>query len=249
MRIGGLEIPMLDRVPRATWSIGRRTKTAYFTVHYNGPAVKGFGNPRIEQEQIRSDARWHMRPGALGSKRGGDGVQYHGGTLSDGSNWLFRDIFDLLWHCANKTGNERSISWHLPLGGDQKPTTKQIQGLYAAIEAFRRAFFISALNVKGHLEWSQTACPGNNIFPLIQAYRNANNAVPSIWYKTRVNANIRALPDTDSAILGIVPANTIFPVTHIIENGKPYQGNPTYVERANGGYHHMSTVVFHANEF
>jgi hypothetical protein len=247
MKIGNLDIPMLDGIPRATWNIGRRTVTRYFTVHYNGPAVPGAGNARIEKEQIRSDARYHMRPGALGAKSGGDGIQYHGGSLSDG-NWLFRDIFDLLWHSANYTGNTQSISWHLPIGDNQKPSPRQIVDLYKAIRAFQQAFFIPTINVKKHLEWSNTACPGVHLSAVVSEFREQVVTTPIVYYKTKVNARIRERADTASRILGVVPAGTVFAVTRIIEDGKPYDNSPTYVERFDGGYHHMSTVTFYSNQ-
>lgn len=244
--IGGLDIPLLGNIPRANWTIGRRAATRYFTVHYNGPSVPGFGYPKLEADQIRSDARWQMRAGALGAKSGGDGIQYHGGTFSDGSNWLFRDIFDLLWHCRNFEGNSFSISWHLPLGGAQQPTSAQIRSLYAVIDACRSAFGIPAVAVKGHKEWASTDCPGN-VMPYVFDYRNTHTLGTAIqWYKTIVNANCREAPDITAKIAlkgkAITKADTIFGVDAVVK-GTPYNNDPFWVHRADGvGFYHMSVV-------
>lgn len=255
MIIGGIDIPLLANVPRANWSIGVRTDTRYFTVHYNGPRVPGFGYVKAEQDQIRSDARWHMRPGALGSKNGGDGIQYHGGTFSDGSNALFRSIHDQLWHCGNYEGNLYSISWHIPLGDTQQPTAAQIRGMYQAIDAFRRMYTkIAVTGVKGHKEWKNTLCPGS-VFPYVIDYRNTHTfGKPVQYFKTKVNANCRIAPDVRSPIAlngtAITARGTEFAVDAIVNGypysptGKPQDLDPQYVHRADGiGFYHMSVVT------
>lgn len=245
--IGGLNIPILERVPRAQWTIGTRKATRYFTVHYNGPKVPGFGMPKLEADQIRSDARYHMRPGAFGVASGADGIQYHGGTLSDGTNWLFRSVTDLLWHSRNFEGNNFSISWHLPLGDTQQPTTAQIASLFNVIDAFRREYpLIAVTGVKGHKEWASTACPGN-VMPYVIDYRNVHTfGKPIQYFVTSVNANCRTAPDISAPIAldgkAVTPAGTTFGVDAIVI-GKPYNGDPHWVHRADSiGFYHMSVV-------
>jgi hypothetical protein len=245
--IGGLTIPMLPDVPRANWSIGTRKDTRYFTVHYNGPKVPGFGYPKLEADQMRSDARYHMRAGALGAKSGGDGIQYHGYTDSSGANYMLREVTALLWHCRNFEGNSFSISWHLPLGGDQSPTAAQAYSLEVVIDAFRREYpKIAVTGVKGHKEWALTSCPGN-VMPLVFDYRNSHTyGKPIQYYVTTVNANCRTAPDISAPIAlngtAITPANTTFGVDAVV-TGKPYQGDPFWVHRADGiGFYHMSVV-------
>lgn len=244
-RIGAIQVP---NMPRASWSIGTRKATRNFTVHYNGPEVKAVGNIRAELDQMRSDARYHMRKGAFGVANGADGLQYHGGTLSDGSNWRFRDLQDELWHCGNYEGNTFGISWHLPIGKGQSPTSKQLQSLYAVFAAVREIYNISVVNIVGHLEWKATDCPGL-IMPYIRQYRaQAIIPTPTIWYRTLYNANVREAPDTNAPIAlhgaAVTPAGTTFAIDKIIEDGVPYYGNPVYVHRADGlGFYHMSVVT------
>jgi hypothetical protein len=235
-------------LPRASWTIGTRALTTHLTVHYNGPAVPSFGNIRGELDQIRSDARWHMRPGAFGVPGGADGIQYHGGTLSDGSQWRFRDLQDMLWHCGNAYGNKASLAWHLPLGGKQVPTSKQLRALFYVFNAARIIYGIKHVNIVGHREWKSTECPGT-IFPSILDYRNkAMYNTPIVAYKTTYNANCREAPDVNSAIAlngqAVYPAGTIFAADEIKENGVPYNGNPVYVHRADGvGFFHITVVA------
>lgn len=244
--IGAIQVP---NMPRANWSIGTRALTTHLTVHYNGPAVPSYGNIRGELDQLRNDARWHMRPGAFGVPSGADGIQYHGGTLSDGSQWRFRDFQDHLWHCGNAYGNKASLAWHLAIGGKQYPTSKQLRGLYQVFRAARIAYGIKQVSIVGHREWKATECPGANIFPQILDYRNkAIYGVPMVAFKTIVNANCREAPDVNAPIaLGgaaVYPAGTIFLADEIKENGVPYNGNATYVKRAdNVGFFHISVVM------
>lgn len=247
--IGMLFALQVPNMPRASWTIGTRQLTTHLTVHYNGPAVPAFGNIRGELDQLRADARWHMRPGAFGVASGADGIQYHGDTLSDGSHWRNRDFQDLLWHCGNAYGNKASLAWHLPLGGKQIPTSKQLRGLFYVFQAARVAYGIKHVNLVGHREWKATECPGANIYPHILDYRNSEAyGKPIVAYKTIYNANCREAPDVSSPIaLGgqaVYPAGTVFGVDEIKENGVPYNGNPTYVHRADGiGFFHISVVT------
>lgn len=242
-----MQLPRYVDLPFATWRIGKRRTTRYVTIHWNGPRVPGFGYRALERAQIKSDARWHMRPGALGAKSGGDGIQYHGGTYSDGYSEQYRDWNDLLWHCANFEGNEQSISWHCPLGGDQEPTRAQLEELTRIIDGLRARFNVEVSHVRGHLEWSSTGCPGT-VMPFVRAYRDAHMARPIQWFKTIYNANVRTAPDVHSAIAlngaAVTPKGTKVAIGAIIENGVPYNGNATYGWRADGlGFYHISVIA------
>jgi len=189
-----------------------------------------------------------MRAGAFGVPSGADGIQYHGGTLSDGSSWRFRDFDDMLWHCGNSYGNRFSIAWHLPLGGTQAPTARQLRALYNVIGAFRVVYGIKTVNVVGHMEWKATECPGL-VMPSIRSYRSdATYGRAIVYYRTLYNANVREAPDVNSNIAlngqAIIPRGTTFAVDEIKENGVPHNGNPAYVHRADGlGFIHLSIVT------
>lgn len=236
--------PYLDyrsKMPRAKWSIGTRAATMYFTIHYNGPAVTAFGSRTREIAQLQFDATYHMRPGALGAASGGDGIQYHGATLSDGLNLQLRDWAAMLWHCGNYTGNRLSIAWHLPLGGYQNPTDAQLHQLFdIVIPAFQAAYEIKYVNVKGHKEWKATSCPGN-IFPRLLDWRHEHAQLPRLlYYTTLANVKVRESPEikadnSNVALNGtaIIPAGTTFAVDKLVQ-GKEYLGITTYAHRADG---------------
>jgi hypothetical protein len=161
------------KIKRAGWSIGTRRATRYFTLHFNGPPVKAFGNPVGEFAQLQFDATYHMRPGALGSKRGGDGIQYHGATLSNGRNVLLRDWNAMLWHCGVTEGNAYSIAWHVPIGGNQQPTQAQIKSVFeVVIPCVLGQYGIWYKGVRAHMEWKATNCPGVPLMRILSEYRN-----------------------------------------------------------------------------
>lgn len=233
--------PYLDYrsyMPRAKWSIGTRPATRYITLHYNGPRVNGFGNRSREIAQLQFDATYQMRPGALGAASGGDGIQYHGATLSDGLNLQLRDWEAMLWHSGNYVGNTQSIAWHVPLGGYQQPTQAQLKSLFdVVIPALMHAYAIPVANVKGHREWKATDCPGT-LFPYLLQWRADHAALR--WFVTLANVKVRESPEikadnSNVALHGtaIIPAGTTFAVDKLVE-GKPYLGVSTYVHRADG---------------
>lgn len=235
-------------IPRATWQIGKRPYTTHITVHYNGPKVPGAGVPKLERAQLIADARYHMRPGALGARSGGDGIQYHGATLSDGTNVVMRELDAMLWHCANYEGNRCSLSWHIPIGEGQYPTLEQLYSFRKALDILRAIYNIPVVNVKGHREWSSTRCPGN-MMPYVVGYRAGKEFVTGSveWYVTIANANVRTAPDVDSPIAldgtAVTPNGTVFAVDAIVE-GISYKGDPKYVHRADGlGFYHDSVVA------
>lgn len=236
------------KLKRASWSIGKRKKGdkwIYITVHYNGPPVKGAGNPSLELAQLQVDSRWHTRAGAFGSKRGGDGLMYHGYTDCNGDNYQTRDYNDLLWHSGNTIGNGHSLAWHVPIGGDQHPTAKQLTGLFAVLEALRSEYGISYANIKGHKEWSKTDCPGDPLHSALVRWRTDKlQARPPglLWYEAMVNMRVRTAPsvkigtkETPQAMHNGVPmlvtAGTVFGVDQIVK-GVNYEGFDQYVHRA-----------------
>lgn len=243
------QFPYLDyrsRMPRAKWSIGTRSATLFFTIHYNGPSVKAAGNPAGEIAQLQFDAAYHMRPGALGSPIGGDGIQYHGATLSNGINLQLRDWLAKLWHCGNATGNAQSVAWHIPIGGTQQPTNAQLHQLYnVVIPAFQREYRFVYTNVKGHREWKQTDCPGIPLFNSLMDWR-ANHATPAplMWYKTLANVYVRESPEIQPNLANValdgtalIAKDTVFAVDEL-KQGVPYTLNgitvSQYVHRADG---------------
>lgn len=167
-----------DMLARADWSIGRRPgPPRYLTLHYNGPHVRN-RTPKGEVEQLIFDAKHHMRPGALNSARGGDGLQYHYAVTSDGTIYQCRAEEDVLWHSANKVGNTWSLSIHLPLGGQQDATEEQWASTVTLFRWLATRYAIPVQRVLGHKEWSTTECPGQNLMRRLNRWRNEAPATP-----------------------------------------------------------------------
>lgn len=226
---------------RASWSRPARRATRYATVHYNGPAVKAFGYPRGELDQLWFDARYHMRADVLGA----DGLQYHAAITSDGNIYQCRDWSLSLWHCGNTIGNAESVSIHLPLGGNQIATERQRASLRRLLEALRADYGFDRANVRNHSEWKNTQCPGNYLRQWVSDYRTEKQAAPLEWFETVVNANCRSAPamSGDVKVIEVTPAGTVFGVDAIIEDGEAYRGERAYVHRADGiGFYHLSVV-------
>lgn len=167
-----------EALPRAAWTIGTRPGAPrYATLHYNGPAVKLRGDTRAELNQLTIDARYHMRPGGLGSPKGGDGLQYHFAVLSDGAIYQTRALDAVLWHCGHKTGNVWSLSVHLPLGGNQDATASQWAATGILFDWLRRTYAIPTERILGHSEWgTKTDCPGPHLMPRLVRWRASATA-------------------------------------------------------------------------
>ena len=161
-------------MPRAAWSIGlRHAAPRYLTLHYNGPPVASRGNVQGELAQLQADARYQMRPGALGSATGGDGLQYHVVVLSDGGIYQTRDLDATLWHCGHVQGNRWSLAIHLPLGGTQDATAAQWAGLTQLFDWLRQTYAIPVTRILGHKEWGTSVCPGPTLMRRLISWRTA----------------------------------------------------------------------------
>lgn len=228
-----------NKLPRASWSIGTRTKTDAITVHYNGPAVSSpnqYGQGLLNQLII--DANYQMQPGALNAPDGGDGLQYHAVVASDGKIYQTRDWNAFLWHSGDSDGNAHSLSLHLPLGGSQDATTVQWNSMLNLIKALRADWKITNTSrIKGHKEWSQssTVCPGTLILPRVIAYRNGTVHQGGVTHisKDVAAGNIRQGPGTTFPIAGTMyPGDTV--VYDAIIKGQSIGGDDRWLHLSSG---------------
>lgn len=204
---------ILDLARAPKYKIGTRFGLPkYFTLHYNGPHVKGFGNPDQEWEQIRFDAKYHIGknwsnvPGIIVR---GDGIMYHGYTDSAGRHYQLRDYGDVLYHCGSAEGNTKSISWHVPIGDQQRCTLKQEFALNELFDYFAGLWYIDPVNFKGHKDWKPTLCPGNAYVILTSWKLNHRHTYNT--YVTTANLNVRQQPNDDlihNPIAGQIPKGT-----------------------------------------
>lgn len=184
------------QLARANWNIGKRpTGPRFITLHWNGPTVAAFGNPKGEIEQLKFDARYHIAKD-WGNGQHGDGIMYHGATLSDGSHYQLRDWNAVLWHCRNYEGNLWSLAWTCPLGGTQKPTSKQHYAVREVLAQLCDMFNIPWYNVRGHNQWASTTCPGT-LQPILDSWRLQHIQVGLKNYVTLYNCFVRTKPLND----------------------------------------------------
>lgn len=216
LSLEGLSIRDIRRdLKRAGWSIGTRpSQPMSITLHYNGPAVSNRTHDG-EVAQLKFDASFHMRPGVI-SSGGADGVQYHYAVLADGTIYQTRDIDAILWHCANATGNDTSIAIHLPLGDDQDATDVQWDMTTRLFDALMKHFAMhTRQQVKGHLEWSDTKCPGSRLWPRLQAWRRADPDRGGRFQIVHDEANLRIGPGLDQVVIGVLMPGDIYEASEI----------------------------------
>lgn len=239
------QLSLLDlraRLPRAAWSIGTRVgPPTSVTCHYNGPPV---GNRTHDGEiaQIVYDARFQMRPGALGARNGGDGLQYHFVVLSDGTLCQTRDTSAILWHCANVTGNTTSLAVHMPLGGDQDTTTAQWNAATRLCDVLLDQYKMGGRQlVRGHQEWSENQCPGPNIMRRLRAWRETLPSHQRFAVAYDV-ANVRRAPSVEASVALTMQAGEVLDADAIV-TGQSIAGEARWAHRADGlGFVHLSLL-------
>lgn len=230
-------------LPRAAWSIGTRPGTpTSITIHYNGPPVRDRSH-RGEINQLIFDARFQMRPGALGAASGGDGLQYHYAVLSDGTIYQTRDLSAILWHCGHAHGNTWSLAIHLPLGGQQDATAPQWAATERLMDGLIDEFAMAGRRqARGHQEWSDTACPGR-LMPRVRLFRdNQLFDPPKRFLIVFDEANVRQGPGLGFPIAAVMQPGEVLEANALVL-GENIGGETRWAHRVDGlGFVHMSLL-------
>lgn len=241
-------VDLRRELPRAAWSIGTRYgPVRSITLHYNGPPIADRSHAG-EIRQLQADARWHMGP-----YLNADGLQYHYAVTSGGVLLQCRDEAAVLWHCANRIGNETSLSIHLPLGGTQDATPEQWNALTVLLDALIVDHDLGGRGraaVVGHREWprsdgkGQSSCPGPVIMRRLAAWRNGAPAVRT--FRTIVDSNVRQGPGRAFSIAWggklVVPACRLVHIDEI-KAGEVIAGDARWCHMISGdGFIHMSCL-------
>jgi len=149
-------VDLIDKLPRADWSIGTSQKTGV-TVHWNGTKVP---DDVGDMDVIFGDAYYHMSPTWPGRPGGADGIMYHRLYGRDGTVYLTRKPSDKLWHCGNDYGNTTTEAWQVMSGVGQAGTPAQLEALRRDLRADGRPVF-------PHRYWSATQCPGDVLADIV----------------------------------------------------------------------------------
>lgn len=224
----------------------RQGRPTSVTLHYNGPAVSGFGNPEAElRHVIQVDVPNHQ------SRLAADSLQYHVVVTSDGAIYQTRDLSLPAAHCGEAHGNQYSLAVHLPLGGTQDATPAQWTATCRLFEALITEYEMpnGRQAVRGHDEWKATLCPGPNLKRRLLAWR-AGTISTGGMYKIRLDvaaANVREGPGRNYPVaLGgkaqMWPGDTVEADALVV--GEVIGGDPLWLHRRDGvGFVHRSLVV------
>lgn len=228
--------------------IGTQAKKSYVTWHYNGPSIDT--SNWTEEKHI-----WWIRdiiiPNHISRIRA-DGVQYHAYILPNGDLWQLRDFDAVLWHCSNYVGNGYSLAVHVPIGGDDAPTSAQVRTLRQFTDEMIDGFDMAGREVAtGHQEWrgAATACPGPHLMAELRAYRSGQDLDTPGWYRVRLDyTRVRQGPGTNFPVADIgdgevkLKAGDTF-LSDGITIGQTYDNSPRWVHRADGiGFIHESLL-------
>lgn len=193
------DLPILDLRPRlsVTASASRRPRRGPVTgatLHYNGPSLPFAGDPQREINHIINvDVPNHQ------ARIGADSLMYHFVILSDGAIYQTRNLELIAWHAAHQIPNESHLAIHLPLGGTQDTKARQWERTVQLLEALADTYRFPRSAVRGHKEWSATACPGPRLMPRLIAWREDRPAPDGGFFRIRrdvAQANVRQGPGT-----------------------------------------------------
>jgi hypothetical protein len=222
----------------------RRVPVASLTLHYNGPAVSGFGDPVRELRHVVDvDVPNHQ------ARLNADSLQYHFVVPSDGQIWQARDLRLPAAHCGHAEGNRSSLAIHLPLGGVQDATDAQWAATLRLSEALIATYRLPGrAAVRLHAEWKDTACPGPHLTRRLRAWRDG--AAPGGLFRIRPDvaaANVREGPGTSFPVaLGgkaqMWPGDVLDADALVV--GEAVGGSATWLHRRDGlGFVHRSLAV------
>jgi hypothetical protein len=196
-------IDLRSKLPRANWSIGTRSgNPTSITLHYFGPGAPNHAGDDATIRAMAAAARnRHMAPKSVGGLAA-DGLQYHYFIPASGQVYQARDERAILWHCANATGNSRSIAVNLPLDSLHDATDAQWSAFGALCDKLIARYRMAGRPiVLGHREWprsdgnGQSPCPGPKLTRRLQIWRGQlAEASPSHYRITVDTALIRQGP-------------------------------------------------------
>lgn len=170
-------IDVRDKLPtRAGGGSGqRRTQTLGQVLHYS---AVDYPADRSMLDILTAEARYHIRTVATPQDPtpplGEAGLAYHW-TVDPvtGDLYLCRDEDAVLWHCGywGPGGNGTGLAIHVPGGARLAMTPVAVQSLLWLLGRNEAKHGFGRAGLKGHLELSQTSCPGPLMAAVVRPYR------------------------------------------------------------------------------
>lgn len=147
-----------------------RAATQGQVLHYS---AVNYADTRSIMEILKGEAAYHINPNrenALNER----GLAYHWTVdWRDGTIYLCRDEDESLWHCGywGPGGNGTGLAIHVPGGPNLRMSQTAIQSLLWLAGRNERKYGFGRGAFKGHLEVSQTDCPGPLMATVVRPYR------------------------------------------------------------------------------
>lgn len=152
---------------------GKKHEITFITIHHTATAQKpdGLIGTKMRNLQAFSQREDKLDTGKV--KPAWFDIPYHYYIAADGQIAEGRDI-----KYAGDTNTEYDPTGHalVVLEGSfnkEIPTTAQVESLKQMVAWLVRKFKVLAENIKGHSDYAQTACPGENLKRLLPSLRSA----------------------------------------------------------------------------
>jgi hypothetical protein len=152
------------------------TRRLGIVIHYSGPPTNL--GMLTDLQIIQNEAVYHVSKDwdedeTNPTKVEGDGLMYHLAIGREGERYQCRDWRRVLWHAGTRLHNYQYYSIHVPIGGTQRATAKQLASLAHACDEIIAAHpgQFTRADVIGHMEASKTACPGTLMGDFVLPYR------------------------------------------------------------------------------
>lgn len=107
-------------------------------------------------------------------KKNWPGASYHFWIGRTGTVYQLNDIDWITWHDSKNTHSIGvCVTGYFHPPHNNKPDKRQLNSLYELINYLHEQYG-KHLTVRGHRDVSSTACPGNELYPLIHNYKQSN---------------------------------------------------------------------------
>jgi hypothetical protein len=142
------------------------------TIHYNGPPVRS-----KDLDQLFIDARYHIGKDWGGGARV-NGIQYEYAVGHDGAQYRLRNPRSFLWHAGHPNANQWAYSVTFLIGDGQRITIAARDSMAELCRRLMAADGFGRERIKGHKDWSPSACPGSAYYDFVLPFAGGKLSAP-----------------------------------------------------------------------